>query len=1032
MSLPHTPRRSLRKRTVAVVLFACVGSLFGGGRPAAASLSAALTALVCPTEGEGAAPGEVLPTQWRGRQTVLILAAKSEQATVYLYAAGAATGRVRYTALSVDKKRLAQGECAPGKEAAFTLAAGSRCILYLNAETAAVTLRVANGAYGLLAAADAPARLGGQSGRLYFMAPRGTGTFTVHARAERVENPLQVRVFSPAGKEVASSTTGADGMGATVVADTGSDAGGIWSLHLSRAGSGENVEALVWLSREVSPFLADSPRSLAVPFLHYSDAGALYLGGNERSAVLQAGITVTPGPERRVRAALLPVGSSRAIADTRPAPFSNGLVRIVLPQTIPAGAYDLRTALLDPGEHLAGTHLQRLVIADGFVHLNEKKPLLECVASPTDATDVRSFRVRLGVEAASMQSLGLHAALYREDENTPVSQAQYSAPLSGVAEIPVPDAATEGLHRMVVSLTDGAGKSLASATQWAYLSGGRLFLESPPPTPAKKATLRPSQRQRGYVLFSRAHHEALPYNHEPTTEEIGRPLSVWATPGEYESASFGVYTLKPLQQARVKVGLLSRVGQGGKIDPAHVDVRLVRYWPQRDEEDATRFRIVPELLEPTTTANLPGTRISQYWLTLRVPENTPPGDYRGLITFSAANAPASELKFLLKVLPFTLAKPPTRTWGLYADSARWANYSEAEIAQEMRDMKAHGIDALRLSPLAHGVLHDEDGRLGVDFAPLAGLMNLYRQSGLKGPVLLDFDGLGAAIARARGATPPLPDAEASRLYPVVLADLAMRAATQQWPEMLCQVVSDEASWSPETLARARRELSLFKQAGLVALVSLPDPATAAKLPAELQPISCYAAASVLQSPAAAAAARARRQESGTPFAFVSRGREGALLPNRYLAGVAFWRSGASVHWASTYQRPNGDAYSDFDGAKDACLVYPTPGKHPLVPTLQWEGLREGIDDARYLYTFEQMVAKTKASGVPVAVAYARQVEKEAQERLNRIAWGVEPAGVSNQGLQELRVWLSQAMGTMLNKVKAGQAPKPKARSSRRR
>ena len=88
------------------------------------------------------------------------------------------------------------------------------------------------------------------------------------------------------------------------------------------------------------------------------------------------------------------------------------------------------------------------------------------------------------------------------------------------------------------------------------------------------------------------------------------------------------------------------------------------------------------------------------------------------------------------------------------------------------------------------------------------------------------------------------------------------------------------------------------------------------------------------------------------------------MPNRFLTGFLFFKSGAEGCASWIYQAGKKDPYNDFDGsdyreAKDAMIVYPSP-KGP-VPTLQWEGIREGSDDYRYLYTLGELIEKAKDS-----------------------------------------------------------------------
>ena len=77
--------------------------------------------------------------------------------------------------------------------------------------------------------------------------------------------------------------------------------------------------------------------------------------------------------------------------------------------------------------------------------------------------------------------------------------------------------------------------------------------------------------------------------------------------------------------------------------------------------------------------------------------------------------------------------------------------------------------------------------------------------------------------------------------------------------------------------------------------------------------------------------------------------------NRFKAGYFAWRCGGTgqLYWA--YDNAVDDAWNDCDGnAHDHNAVYIMDGK--VVSTLQWEAIREGLDDLRYLYKLEACIA----------------------------------------------------------------------------
>jgi Beta-agarase/YXIM esterase-like, galactose-binding domain-like/Carbohydrate family 9 binding domain-like len=141
------------------------------------------------------------------------------------------------------------------------------------------------------------------------------------------------------------------------------------------------------------------------------------------------------------------------------------------------------------------------------------------------------------------------------------------------------------------------------------------------------------------------------------------------------------------------------------------------------------------------------------------------------------------------------------------------------------------------------------------------------------------------------------------------------------------------------------------------------------------------------------------------------GQENDLMPNRHGVGLAFWKSGADGTALWTFQRPIEDPFNDFDGPfKDYCMVFPPrkKGGDP-VPTLGWEGVREGWKDYKYVATLENALAEADKAGRKDAAATARTVLDFIR---SSVPWfdEAEDAGFDNQSADRMR-WLA-AWGTM--------------------
>jgi hypothetical protein len=85
---------------------------------------------------------------------------------------------------------------------------------------------------------------------------------------------------------------------------------------------------------------------------------------------------------------------------------------------------------------------------------------------------------------------------------------------------------------------------------------------------------------------------------------------------------------------------------------------------------------------------------------------------------------------------------------------------------------------------------------------------------------------------------------------------------------------------------------------------------------------------------------------------------------RFKAGFHHWKSRATGQTYWNYRAPGGTtAFSDFDSRRgDYVTSY--PGADGPIRTIQWESHREGIDDAKYAYTLEALLAQAEGNDDP--------------------------------------------------------------------
>ena len=281
---------------------------------------------------------------------------------------------------------------------------------------------------------------------------------------------------------------------------------------------------------------------------------------------------------------------------------------------------------------------------------------------------------------------------------------------------------------------------------------GTVFAQVSAQADPRGESVRASSFYRIYAVPAVTNQRFLPFS-PPMGASVVESIDVTAARDEYEPASFAVYALQPLKKVKVTVTMLEPSGKPTRAATARspsVDVRVVKCWYQSGGQRANpRNRLLkPELLlndddlvrvdyekqenflklvnesgraeyVPISTrrsdhltailprdsdtlqpVDIPAGTLKQFWLTVHVPADTAPGEYRATARVQPDNAPAAELSLRVTVLPFTLEEPLLRYSlfyrGVLTADGKGSIGSEAKSAQqylaEMRNLKAHGVD----------------------------------------------------------------------------------------------------------------------------------------------------------------------------------------------------------------------------------------------------------------------------------------------------------------------------------------------------
>ena len=481
------------------------------------------------------------------------------------------------------------------------------------------------------------------------------------------------------------------------------------------------------------------------------------------------------------------------------------------------------------------------------------------------------------------------------------------------------------------------------------------------------------EQRTGCRLFRRTYLEMIFPNSVPNPSELDGALKLSATPGEREPISFCVRALRPLNAVTVEVG--DFVGEG-RIPASAVTLGLVRCIHKRGQARWGPFMDgrmnVPAYVEPGRSFDLAAHETKQVWATLRVPEDARPGLYRATATVKPANGPGREMPIELTVLPFRLAEPQNVFFGMYA---RYHKESETKQDEAYADMRDHGMTTVGHCGVLGAKMSKQGDRVVVDFdgkGDLERSMAAYVKAAFPEPVVWL---MGQDVQRWCMKQGPLDSDAFADCYRQVILRILEHGKREGWPEIIFQPL-DEPFEHYKKMPATKRCLQILK--------SIPGVRTEEDgpngRPETLKEVYDLCDVIVLHD---GPVMRRGHYDANAWQDFLARiERDGKMVwfynidltgchPEvmRWGYGFGLWFSGATgmIEWA--YQFPVGRGSNDAVYKKGNAIIYryPPATTEPGGPAIGWEGIREGVDDYKYIHLLHQLMAKAKAAGKAQAV-----------------------------------------------------------------
>jgi hypothetical protein len=506
------------------------------------------------------------------------------------------------------------------------------------------------------------------------------------------------------------------------------------------------------------------------------------------------------------------------------------------------------------------------------------------------------------------------------------------------------------------------GQELRARVQPSLPEG---WVEQPYIENAPEPVLTDKEIKRGFMLFSRPAIEPVYKNTHPLPHEQLKLLKAFATQGEFEPLTLGLYPARDLKNLRVTVSGLK--SSDNIIGQSNLDLRLVTYWNTHYPYWISQgtYRNVPELLEKVTINDVKKGECQRYWIIVHVPENAKAGIYEGQVNISydgLEEVLSVPVKF--RVLGFKLQKDPNKHFTAYFGPPEEqyrgmkGDIYETAVNNELQAMRDYGLDVIPT------VYTDSDGDHVILSEKRKQLINKMLEMGFSGPVpvyagstiqslILKHEGIAY---KSHWKIDKLPSDSFYELVSERFKEFKEMWENNGWPDFyICPI--DEVD--PTAREFGVRVYKAVRDAGIKTYITKESTDNGAEEYAQYVNAWCSQPYDVPYETA-----------TSGDFEFWSypnhnagerKNRTMMFKGGRMTYGFGLWRSGFSLlvpwHWRwltsddqFEYIRPYATPFGmrmDEDGN--------------IIPAINWECFREGYDDLRYIYTLEQAIEERRGS-----------------------------------------------------------------------
>lgn len=475
--------------------------------------------------------------------------------------------------------------------------------------------------------------------------------------------------------------------------------------------------------------------------------------------------------------------------------------------------------------------------------------------------------------------------------------------------------------------------------------------------------------QKGYVVFSRDFQRYVYLWTIPGEQERVDHLHVYMGQNDFEPLTFSIYPIRDLGDVRISVSDLDGPGNSSILSQ-DIQAYVVKTMKKRSGSNG-EYILIPRLLDREDHARIPMDYTTRFWLTVHAEGQTEPGRYSGYVRIDPDHEDPCTIPITVEVLPVKLEPVPGIEYNMCMsyefyelDSREWTAREREMIYRDgvniFRDYKNHGMSNVAVASPFH-FQWNKDGTPKMEH--FKAMIRGAKEVGFTDPVYWYF---GHYIQTAKGQHPGNIRLYDPRVH-LKRASLLVKTANELNRKLDGPPVYFMPIDEPRIASRRKIALDVFreiKKTPGTTLMSTTD------IGGENLDIEYNSQSLGKPLPPGVKIRRSSRKVCAYNNTAIQSHNPAY---SRYIYGYYTWRQdldGMSSWGPGTTQNSRGDPFEDLDSPyPDWFIFFPHPDG-PL-PTPNWEAVREGIDDIRYVYQLEKICSQQSAEH-PDEVAGAEQ------------------------------------------------------------